>query len=243
MSHLRREDPAPLWLQLMCILREDIRCGRLSPDQGLPSETELCDLYGVSRTVVREALRELTQQNLIYAIKGKGTFVSPRHTEVNFIGSATGSADDLRRFGRRVTTQILEQELGQADQGEAEKLLVAEGTPIVRLTRLRRVDDIPWMLTRAVLPARLVQGLEKLNLENNSLYNILRRNYSLQTAGADRWINAVFASESDAALLEIDTHTPALGIDSISWLSDGTRFEVYYALHRCDNVRFHIGIR
>jgi GntR family transcriptional regulator len=192
---------------------------------------------------VREALRELTQQNLVYAIKGKGTYVSPRHTEVNFIGSVTGSADDLRRFGRRVTTQILEQEPGEATSHESERLLIAEGTPVVRLTRLRRVDDIPWMLTRAVLPARLVQGLEKLNLENNSLYNILRRNYSLQTAGADRWIDAVFASEDDAALLEIDIQTPVLGIDSISWLFDGSRFEAYYALHRCDNVRFHIGIR
>ncbi len=42
----------------------------------LPSEAELCRLFGVSRTSVREALQSLAAQGLIHIIKGKGIFVN-----------------------------------------------------------------------------------------------------------------------------------------------------------------------
>jgi len=230
-------------MQLMRALRDDIEGGRLGPDESLPSESELGATYGVSRTVVREALRELVAQRLVYAIKGKGTFVAPREGMVSFVGSIAGSADDLRHSGRRVTTRILDQEQGSADDRESSALEIPFGSPVVRLTRLRLVDGVPWMLTRASLPSGLVPGLEHASLENKSLYDVLRREYSLEAANADRWLQATFAPPHDARLLGVDAHTPLLRIESVSWLADGRRFEVYSALHRSDQIRFYIGIR
>ncbi|GAB2833915.1 GntR family transcriptional regulator [Streptomyces chlorus] len=245
MTHetLSRDAGEPLWMQLMTVLRAQIESGQLGPDQPLPSEAELTDLYGVSRTVVREALRELVQQRLIYKVKGRGAFVSPRKTELRFVGSVSGSADDLRESGRRVTTQTLCQELGEADEREASLLRIPLGEQVVRVRRLRRVDGQPWLLVDAAIPARLALGLEKAVLENQSLYDVLRRRYGLEPSGADRWIEAVFPDEQDAALLEVSTSTPLLGIESVAWLSDRTRFEAYRALHRSDQTRFYVGIR
>ncbi|AXI76272.1 GntR family transcriptional regulator [Peterkaempfera bronchialis] len=245
MAHerLSRDASEPLWMQLMTALRTQIEGGLLAADQPLPSEAELTDLYGVSRTVVREALRELVQQRLIYKVKGRGAFVAPRKTELRFVGSVSGSADDLRESGRRVTTQTLRQELAEADEREAALLRIPTGEQVVRMRRLRRVDGQPWLLVDTALPARLVPGLEKAVLENQSLYDVLRRRYGLEPDGADRWIEAVFPDEQDAAVLEVTTSTPLLGIESVSWLPDRTRFEAYHALHRSDQTRFYVGIR
>ncbi|MEV7780184.1 GntR family transcriptional regulator [Kitasatospora sp. NPDC088351] len=245
MAHqrLNRDSSEPLWMQLMTALRAQIEAGRLAPDQPLPSEAELTDLYGVSRTVVREALGELVQQRLIYKVKGRGAFVAPRKTELRFVGSVSGSADDLRESGRRVTTQTIHQELAEADEREAALLRIPIGEQVVRTRRLRRVDGQPWLLVDTTLPARLVPGLEKAVLENQSLYDVLRRRYGIEPDGADRWIEAVFPNEQDAAVLEVSTSTPLLGIESVSWLPDRTRFEAYYALHRSDQTRFYVGIR
>ncbi|MER7498889.1 GntR family transcriptional regulator [Nonomuraea pusilla] len=240
---LDRDGSEPLWMQLMRTLRARIEGGEPGPDQPLPSEAELSDLFGVSRTVVREALRELVQQRLIYKVKGRGAFVSPRKTEVRFIGSMTGSADDLRESGRRVTTETVSQTLGEAGEREAALLRVPTGEQVVRLRRLRRVDGQPWLLVDTALPARLVPGLERGVLENQSLYDVLRRRYGIEPAAADRWIEAVFPSREDAALLEVTASTPLLGIESVAWMPDGTRFEAYYALHRSDQTRFYVGIR
>ncbi|MEV4656508.1 GntR family transcriptional regulator [Micromonospora sp. NPDC049301] len=240
---LTRDGSEPLWMQLMRELRGQIEAGDIAPDQPLPSEAELTDLYGVSRTVVREALRELVQQRMIYKVKGRGAFVAPQKTELRFVGSVSGSADDLRESGRRVTTHTISQALGSADQRAAELLQIPVGEPVVRMRRLRRVDGQPWLLVDTALPARLVPGLERAVLENQSLYDVLRRRYGLEPVGADRWIEAVFPEPEDAALLEITTSTPLLGIESVAWLPDGTRFEAYHALHRSDQTRFFVGIR
>lgn len=240
---LDRGAPEPLWEQLTRTIRQQIADGRYVPDQALPSESDLSEMYGVSRTVVREALGELVRSNQIYKIKGKGAFVSPNRLDLKFVGSITGSAADLLASGQRVATKVLEQELDVATPDEAMALNIATGTPVVRLNRLRVVAGVPWLLVRTSLPAHLVPGLEFAKLENVSLYEVLRRRYGLVPAGADRWLEARMPSAKETTLLQTKRSTPLLRIESITWAKDGTRFEWYQALHRSDQSRFYVGIR
>lgn len=57
-------------------VEEAIRSRIYEPGQKLPSEFELCDQFGVSRTAVREALRMLSARGLVTIEKGRGVFVS-----------------------------------------------------------------------------------------------------------------------------------------------------------------------
>jgi GntR family transcriptional regulator, transcriptional repressor for pyruvate dehydrogenase complex len=54
---------------------EAIQSRKIESGAQLPSEMELCEQFGVSRTVIREALRALHSRGLITIIKGKGMFV------------------------------------------------------------------------------------------------------------------------------------------------------------------------
>ena len=51
------------------------------PGSKLPSENEMCEQFGVSRTSVREALGALEAQGIIKIIKGKGMFVNELSSE------------------------------------------------------------------------------------------------------------------------------------------------------------------
>jgi DNA-binding GntR family transcriptional regulator len=66
---------APLRQQVVRVLREDILNGRLGPGQRL-IETMLCEAYGVSRTVIREALRQLESERLITVRPNLGPVVT-----------------------------------------------------------------------------------------------------------------------------------------------------------------------
>ena len=66
---------APLRQQVVRALREDIVDGRLGPGQRL-IETMLCESYGVSRTVIREALRQLESERLITVRPNLGPIVT-----------------------------------------------------------------------------------------------------------------------------------------------------------------------
>ena len=71
-----RDSPIPYYYQLSEILREQINSGRLVAGDQLASEPALCEHYGVSRTVVRQALGDLESEGAIQRMKGRGTFVA-----------------------------------------------------------------------------------------------------------------------------------------------------------------------
>ncbi len=242
-DQLDRESALPLWQQLSVLLRAAIERGDLAPDQALPSEAELIDRYGVSRTVVREALAELVRSGHIYKIRAKGSFVSPARPALRFIGTTLGSSEDLRTTGKTVTTRVLSNGEGFADSDEAAALRIDEGDPVIRVRRLRLVDGTPWLLVHTVLPKSLFPGLAKANLENRSLYEHLRRHYGITPKGADRWLDAVIPTDEETELLGLASGEPALRIESIAWGDDGTPFEYYRGVHRSGESRFYVGIR
>ena len=67
----------PLYDQLVDILMEKID-HEYRPGDLLPSERELSERYGLSRTTVRLALSELEQLGLVVRKHGRGTFVMDR---------------------------------------------------------------------------------------------------------------------------------------------------------------------
>lgn len=61
-----------------------VRDGQLRPADKLPTEAELMARYGVSRTVVREAISRLQASGLVETRHGIGTFVLPPADSGNF---------------------------------------------------------------------------------------------------------------------------------------------------------------
>jgi len=76
MNTVDRANERPLVDQLKEIILEQIRVGTLVPEQRVPSERELCKIYGVSRTTARNALLDLENRGIVTRATGSGTFVS-----------------------------------------------------------------------------------------------------------------------------------------------------------------------
>ena len=76
--------PRSLGLDLVDKLTADVRLGRLVAGDKLPSEAEIMKHFGVSRTVVREALSKLQAAQLVETRHGIGTFVLPQNSAPSF---------------------------------------------------------------------------------------------------------------------------------------------------------------
>ena len=57
-------------------LRNEVLNGTLKPGDKLPSEQQLCRMFGVSRPVVREAISRLKYDGVLESFQGRGVFVS-----------------------------------------------------------------------------------------------------------------------------------------------------------------------
>lgn len=85
---MNERDWRPRYLQVAEQLREEILSGDLAPGASLPSEPALVERFGLSRTSVRNSIRQLREWGLVRAEQGRGTYVrAPRqrlrrhHTE------------------------------------------------------------------------------------------------------------------------------------------------------------------
>jgi GntR family transcriptional regulator len=234
----------PLWAQLKVWLMTQIASGELPPHTQLPSEAELCRRFGVSRTVVREALKQLVMEQRIYKMQGKGSFVSEPRTDQDFVGSTMSFTSDLQRSGHIVTRQLLNQCLRQPNDEEARLLqLTDDEAEIVEIDRVLFVDGEPRTRVTAVLRASAVPGLAATPMGNRSLYQTLQQRYGIVLKKAERWVSAANSDADTASLLNIEPGSAILNIQSVSTDQNGRRIELYFAQHRTDKSRLHFFIK
>ncbi|MEK6646873.1 MAG: GntR family transcriptional regulator [Candidatus Firestonebacteria bacterium] len=78
MNIIQKESPIYITTQLKENLQKRILANEFSVDTKLPSERELAQEYNISRISVRSAIKELENEDFLYKVRSKGTFVKNR---------------------------------------------------------------------------------------------------------------------------------------------------------------------
>lgn len=232
----------PLWLQVKNALLQMIAEKPLGEHARLPTEAQLCSRYGVSRTVVREAMNQLVMDRTIYKIQGKGAFVASRREEQDFFGSTISFSSDILGRHKRVERVMLGQSLKTPDERVQQMLGLRGEDQVAELYRLFKVDGLPRLVVRSHIPAALAPGLDSMPLDNRSLYETLRKQYGLGLRYADRWIEAALPDARQAELLDLPMGTPVLAVESCSYSEGEQPVEYYQGLYRSSEARLHIRV-
>jgi GntR family transcriptional regulator len=230
----------PYYIQLMDILKEKVQLGTWAPGDQIPGEQDLCELYGVSRTVVRQALLELELEGIINRRKGKGTFVSLPKISEGLVQKLTGFYQDMVERGLKPGTRVLHQEVGPASEKVARFLEIKPDDQVIDILRLRSINEEPIQLVTTYIPYEICPGLAQVDLTNLSLYEYLEKECGIFIAKGRRYIEAVLATDTEAELLGIGRGAPLLMLDSISFSESERPIEYYHALHRGDRSRFEV---
>lgn len=237
-----RHSAAPMYDQLRQLIIEGIDRDGLQPGDPLPGEHRLCERYGISRTVVRQALAQLEHEGLVERVKGKGTFVSRPRTSESLVHTLVGLYDDVERRGGHVHSDVLRHEQALADDEIATALEVAPGTPVVVLERLRHVDGEPWSLSTTWMPEPVGAVTLGVDLSEASLYRVLAENGIVATSGV-RSAEATVATHEQAQHLGVSAGSALLRLRSVSRGADGIPMEYFVAHHRGDRSRFEFQLQ
>jgi multiple sugar transport system substrate-binding protein len=124
--------PIPLYFQLKTLLLEAMIRGDYGPGDRLPTEHELCDRFGLSRTPVSRALSELAGEGVILRHRRRGTFVNPhwvprRGVELRILAPSEGPWEGLIRKTAPDELAINVVTVPRADLHHALTHAVAEG--------------------------------------------------------------------------------------------------------------------
>jgi GntR family transcriptional regulator len=235
-------DPSlPLHDQVRRDLEREIVSGALRIGDRLPSEGELQQRYGVSRTPVRQALDRLEASGLIYRAQGRGSFVRERK-----IGSAlrdmVSFGQELRQAGHTVRPHTLAVNLVSASASTAADLQIELGSPVIALRRLYEVDGEPLALFDHCI--RPVIDLAEVRDAGDfpSLYALFAAN-GHELSGASEAIGAALLTAEEAGLLNVRRPAAALFMKRVSWSAADLPLESTEYRVRADRYEYQVELR
>ena len=225
--------------QVSTWIRSQIEHGSLGVDDQLPSESQLGKQFSVSRITVRRALQTLESEGLIYKRQGLGSFV--RGTQVNQgLVRLTDFVEDMSAAGIRATSKVIALEPEPASAKIARALEVEEGQQVVRLDRLRFGDDEPVAFDTTWLPVMFAQLLSSGDLNKESIYTILERDYDIHICRGRFRIEAVNAPNDIAGHLNIPWGRALLLIERTSFTERANPVYLQLRYYRCDRVAYEM---
>ena len=233
---LLRKSATPLHTQITETLRLQIQSAELKAGENFPSERELAERYGVSRMTVRQALRHLRQEGLIYHERGVGTFVSNRKLDVH-TRNLSGFSEEMNSLGFAPSSRVLELKRESAGEKIAADLRLETGAEVFHLERLRLADNEPMAFESTYLPSALCPALDKIDLTVNSLYKVLAENYNLPMHHAAEILEAAAANRFLAQQLGVKTGAPVLVVHRVVFTESNQPIESAHTTYRADRYR------
>ena len=233
-----RNSYIPFYIQVVDALSDHIENNKILPGEKLPGEVELCSIFDVSRTVIRQSLQVLENKGVIYREKGRGTFVAQPKISEGLFQELTGFYQDMIAKGHRPRSIVLKQERVNVGPKVAAYLNLEPGDDVIQIDRVRYVDQEPVVLVTTFIPYHLCPELLNVDLTERSLYGYLEDEHGLFISRGKRFLEAVVAKQQEADLLDVEVGAPLIQLNSVSYLQDDQPVEYFHALHRGDRSRF-----
>ncbi|MCL3781769.1 GntR family transcriptional regulator [Prolixibacteraceae bacterium JC049] len=199
----------PQYRRLYEILRKHITSGAYPEGSLLPSENELCAIHNLTRPTVRHALDQLVKDGYILKHQGKGSIVNqlPRDIGILSIHGTTSAvgADHLK------TSIISKPVIKKWDSPFVFELSdIERESGCIFFERLRMVNDEPVFYDISHIPNINLPRFSSRNLENKSLFEILRSQYQVDVIGGEQKLSAIPANKNIAQHLKVEEGHPVL---------------------------------
>jgi len=244
-THLDKSSYIPLYIQVRDILKELINSGKLQPGDQIPSENELSTEYNISRMTVRQASQELIREGYIVIRRGEGTFVNAAsHTQM--LLKLEGFSSEMAKLGYRNHSRVLNIEMVEAFDsfGMAYTGLGKEpGQALVRIRRVRYVEETPFAIETSFLPLDIGQGLLNPRMADDaSIYNYIEKDLHIRLSRADHVIQPGLADQELAELLEIAKGSPVLNLHGTTFSMNNQPVEYLEGIYRGDKYELKVVI-
>ena len=240
---MRTNRVVPLYHQVQHLVRHRVAQGEYRPGSQIPSEHELCRELDVSRVTVREALRELVRERVLIKIQGKGTFVAPQAKNEMPAIKYTGFLEQVYDRVRRLDVKFVE--IDRVPLSEELRTLLHlpdTETELVRIRRLRHINDSPFSYTVNYLPVELGSRVNENDLYQRPLLEIIQEDLKVPVVSAHETVEAAPADPEVATQLGIAVLFPVMHIKRVMYTEHDRAFELVETFYRADKYKYSVDL-
>ena len=232
----------PLYLQLIEVVKAGISDGLLLEGDLVPSEKELCEIYEISRSTVRQAIGLLEKEGYVKRRRGLGTFVTKPKME-RHINAAYSFSKDMKVMGFTPTSKIIEFEVLEVDT-ELDLIfnLPEYDRELYKIVRVRCADGEALLLETTYIPSYINNRITKERLLTESLYDILSIESGISPYNAEESYEATLIDQTVAKLLECGVGECGFYIQRITEDQQGRVYELTRSIARGDRTKFVISM-
>lgn len=231
------DQPVPKYYRIYEELLNDIQKGVYQNDNLFPSDTDLVKKFNVSRGTIREAIKLLFQQGFLIRKQGKGTFVTYRKIEQD-AEKLIGFTELMKKHNLKPSAKVLKKEIVIPTANISHLMNLKTGKKVVRLIRLRYGDSQPLIVERSFFNYELFEPIFDMDLEKNSIFELLHKKTKTELGNALQRIEAISAGKEEHQWLEVDLRTPLLLIKRLIKTKDQQIFQYSEDVYRSDRINF-----
>lgn len=217
----------PLYVSLARALMQEIDSGRYAVGSLLPTEDALSLRHGVSRHTVRQALRELKEEGVIWSRPGVGTKVRARSTGGRFF-SGINTVADLLQFVEATEMHVLSRAEAIADDELADQLRCKPGQAWHEITILRKLPQhkLPLSYLQVYLRPEFATAAGPQKLLTRPIYSLVEQRFRIRIVEVQQEITAANLTRTMAKALKAKEGQAAMRITRYYLDRNGTVIEV-----------------
>lgn len=228
----------PLYIQLANYLREKIVHQEFEKGMKIPSEMELHNSTGMSRSTVRKAIELLVNESMLTKVHGKGTFVSNDKITENRETHFLSFTENVERMGKKLTTKTVNIQNVIPTLEQRKFFNISESEILLEIVRVRYLDDT----TICVETNWFTQEYQQLAEEDldRSLYAILKEKYGVIPSTGKKSFEICFATQQEAFLLDVPRGSALMLIEDYVYSNEDKPLHIAKQILRGDKFKYAI---
>ncbi len=209
---INKKSAVPIYYQIAKLFEELIYKGEFKPGDSLPPEHQIAEFFQISRMTVRRAISELITANLVYAQKGKGTFIAePKLDDIIF--ELGDFHEEIQKKNMTPRSKLLGVKIVRANKTLSKKLAIPLDTSCLYFSMVLTADNEPLVYEKKNIEYIKQKPILETELKDPSLTNLAVLHGEHFPTMSKRILHASIVTEEEAKVLKVEPNTPVFVVE------------------------------
>jgi GntR family transcriptional regulator len=234
-------DPIPMYYKLQQEIKELVENGEWVPGDVIPSSRKISETYNVSMGTVQKAILNLVNENYLYCIQGKGTYVATTNIKKESIRYSR-LRQDFEGSDPSFKIKLIDFETIKGIERVNHLLKISKDSRLYKIRRIFSQKGNPTIYNISYLPCEKFEDFEKkivFRLKRMTLWESIEQTYGLPTIKNKELFGLCSADQEVSEELGIQKGDPVLSIEMLSYTYKDQPYEYRISYSQPDAKRFY----